>query len=138
MAWRNFKNIFSRPLFTRIFMTKMVKFHPYFILLGKLWEFSLSALIKECLHPNFYCLPINLENELRGIAMFKEKIDCLPKLKKLGWAHDLSWGYTCQTDSEKRSTICSKVFILSRLWNMKPFLITSNYVFWSTCINFGL
>ena len=56
--------------------------------------------------------------------MSKEKIDCLPKLKKLAWAYDLSWGYTCQTDSEKRSTICSKVFILSRVRNMKPFLIT--------------
>ena len=31
-AWRNFKNIFSRPLFTIIFRTGILKFHPYSIL----------------------------------------------------------------------------------------------------------
>ena len=34
-AWRNFKNIFSRPLFTIIFRPKMIKFHPYSILTGE-------------------------------------------------------------------------------------------------------
>ena len=33
-AWRNFKNIFSRPLFTIIFRPEMLKFHPYSILTG--------------------------------------------------------------------------------------------------------
>ena len=33
-AWRNFKNIFSRPLFTIIFRPDMLKFHPYSILTG--------------------------------------------------------------------------------------------------------
>ena len=33
-AWRNFKNILSRPLFNIIFSPKMVKFHPYSILTG--------------------------------------------------------------------------------------------------------
>ena len=33
-AWRNFKNIFSRPLFTIIFSPEMLKFHPYSILTG--------------------------------------------------------------------------------------------------------
>ena len=33
-AWRNFKNIFSRPLFTIIFRLEMLKFHPYSILTG--------------------------------------------------------------------------------------------------------
>ena len=33
-AWRNFKNIFSRPLFTIIFWPEMLKFHPYSILTG--------------------------------------------------------------------------------------------------------
>ena len=27
-AWRNFRNIFSRPLFTIIFRPEMLKFHP--------------------------------------------------------------------------------------------------------------
>ena len=31
-AWRNFKNIFSRPLFTIIFKPEILKFHPYSIL----------------------------------------------------------------------------------------------------------
>ena len=35
-AWRNFKNIFSRPLFTIIFRPEMLKFHPYSILTGDL------------------------------------------------------------------------------------------------------
>ena len=34
-AWRNFKNIFSRPLFTVIFRPEMLKFHPYSILTGQ-------------------------------------------------------------------------------------------------------
>ena len=34
-AWRNFKNIFSRPLFTIIFRPEMVKFYPYSILTGE-------------------------------------------------------------------------------------------------------
>ena len=33
-AWRNFKNIFSRPLFTIIFRPEMLKLHPYSILTG--------------------------------------------------------------------------------------------------------
>ena len=33
-AWRNFKNIFSRPLFTIIFRPEMLIFHPYSILTG--------------------------------------------------------------------------------------------------------
>ena len=33
-AWRNFKNNFSRPLFTIIFRPEMLKFHPYSILTG--------------------------------------------------------------------------------------------------------
>ena len=31
-AWKNFKNIFSRPLFTIIFRPEMLKFHPYSVL----------------------------------------------------------------------------------------------------------
>ena len=33
-AWRNFKNIFSRPLFTIIFRPEMLIFYPYSILTG--------------------------------------------------------------------------------------------------------
>jgi hypothetical protein len=34
-AWRNFKNIFSRPLFTIIFRPEMLKFYTYSILTGE-------------------------------------------------------------------------------------------------------
>ena len=34
IAWRNFKNIFSRPHFTIIFRPEMLKFHLYSILTG--------------------------------------------------------------------------------------------------------
>ena len=33
-TWRNFKNIFPRPLFIIIFRPEMLKFHPYSILTG--------------------------------------------------------------------------------------------------------
>ena len=33
-AWRNFENIFARPLFIIIFRPEMLKFHPYSILTG--------------------------------------------------------------------------------------------------------
>ena len=33
-AWKNFKNIFPRPLFIIIFRPEMLKFHPYSILTG--------------------------------------------------------------------------------------------------------
>ena len=34
-AWKNTKNIFSRPLFEVIFMPEMLKFLPYSILVGE-------------------------------------------------------------------------------------------------------
>ena len=33
-AWKNFQNIFPRPLFIIISMPEMLKFHPYSILTG--------------------------------------------------------------------------------------------------------
>ena len=39
-AGRNFKNIFSRPLFTIIFMPEMLKFYPYSILTGVTVQWS--------------------------------------------------------------------------------------------------
>ena len=33
-TWRNFKNIFPRPLFIINFRPEMLKFHPYSILTG--------------------------------------------------------------------------------------------------------
>ena len=61
-AWRNFKNIFSRPLFTVIFRPEMLKFHPYSILIGdtmvefvifcvltrKKWNWKFINLLQVC------------------------------------------------------------------------------------------
>ena len=43
-AWRNFKNIFPRPLFTIIFSPEMLKFHPYSILTGEI----MVGFVKYC------------------------------------------------------------------------------------------
>ena len=47
-TWRNFKNIFSRPLFTIIFRSEMLTFHPYSILTGDTRvEFVIYSVLKE-------------------------------------------------------------------------------------------
>ena len=49
-AWRNLKNIFSRPLFTIIFRPEMLKFHPYSILTG---DTMVGFVIFYLLKPSF-------------------------------------------------------------------------------------
>jgi hypothetical protein len=45
-AWRNFKNIFPRPLFIIIFRPEMLKFHPYSMLTGDTRvEFVISCVL---------------------------------------------------------------------------------------------
>ena len=47
-AWRNFQNIFPRPLFIIIFRPEMLKFHPYSILTGDTRvEFVIYCVLKE-------------------------------------------------------------------------------------------
>jgi hypothetical protein len=47
-AWRNFKNIFPRPLFIIIFRPEMLKFHPYSILTGDTTvEFVIYSVLKN-------------------------------------------------------------------------------------------
>ena len=47
-AWRNFKNIFPRPLFIIIFRPEMLKFHPYSILTGDTRvEFVIYCVLKQ-------------------------------------------------------------------------------------------
>ena len=48
-AWRNFKNIFPRPLFIIIFRPEMLKFHPYSILTGDTKvEFVIYCVLNWC------------------------------------------------------------------------------------------
>ena len=50
-AWRNFKNIFPRPLFIIIFRPEMLKFRPYSILTGDTRvEFVIYCLLKHFRH----------------------------------------------------------------------------------------
>ena len=47
-TWRNFKNIFPRPLFFIIFRPEMLKFHPYSILTGETRvEFVIYCVLSE-------------------------------------------------------------------------------------------
>ena len=53
-AWRNFKNIFPRPLFIIIFRPEMLKFHPYSILTGDTRvEFVIYCVLKPDLFGNY-------------------------------------------------------------------------------------
>ena len=56
-AWRNFKNIFSRPLFNIIFKPEMLKFHPYSILNGD----TMVVFVIFCVLRRFTYLPPGLQ-----------------------------------------------------------------------------
>ena len=48
-AWRNFRNIFPRPLFIIIFSPEMLKFHPYSILtVDTRVEFVIYSVLSIC------------------------------------------------------------------------------------------
>ena len=57
-AWRNFKNIFSRPLFTIIFRPEMLKFHPYSILTGDTMVRFVIFCVLSMICPTFLLLAI--------------------------------------------------------------------------------
>ena len=57
IAWRNFINIFSRPLFTIIFRPEILKFHQYSILTGDtMVEFVIYCMLLICTYHQ-YCIP---------------------------------------------------------------------------------
>ena len=73
-AWRNFKNIFSRPLFTIIFRPEMLKFHPYSILtvdtmvgfvifcvLSKIDEILITSPAAQTVKKAMYCRTVYLD-----------------------------------------------------------------------------
>ena len=54
-AWRNFENIFPRPLFIIIFRPEMLKFHPYSILTGQsMVRFIIYCVFMFALNPEFF------------------------------------------------------------------------------------
>ena len=74
-AWRNFKNIFSRPLFTIIFRPKMIKFHPYSILTG---EGKVEFLIYYCMYVKYFLKsflgPVDLISHEARYSLSEEKL----------------------------------------------------------------
>ena len=60
-AWRNFKDIFSRPLFTIIFRPEMLKFHPYSILTGDtMVGFIIFCVLRKDFHLIFYKIDLEI------------------------------------------------------------------------------
>ena len=57
-AWRNFKNIFSRPLFTIIFRPEMLRFRPYSILTGDTMVRFVIFCVLSMICPTFLLLAI--------------------------------------------------------------------------------
>ena len=80
-AWRNFKNIFLRPLFIIIFRPEMLKFHPYSILTGDTRvEFVIFNLLRL---PNLFFRWI----VLRGVIwqLFLDKLAKAKNFLRLGY-----------------------------------------------------
>ena len=89
-AWRNFKNIYSRPLFTIIFWPKMLKFHPYSILTGDTMVCVLNSELDvyDVLIPlNEVVLNSNFNNKdewLKYLTLHNGMV-CLHCIRKLSW-----------------------------------------------------
>ena len=73
-AWRNFKNIFPRPLFFIIFRPEMLKFHPYSILTG---ETRVELVI--------YCVLmkglLEVEHQIKQLFTFIRDFSCITRAK---------------------------------------------------------
>ena len=65
-AWRNFKNIFSTPLFTIIFRPEMLKFHPYSFLTGD----TRVEFVIYCVLMRLFPSPKNCTMRGRGVLPF--------------------------------------------------------------------
>ena len=71
-AWRNFKNIFSRPLFTIIFRPEVLQFHPYSILTGDtMVGFVIFCVLKEWLDSILHTSSI-----VQSAIIFKDDASC--------------------------------------------------------------
>ena len=67
-AWRNFKNIFPRPLFTINFRPEMLKFHPCSILTRKTRvELVIYCVLRACNHFSPLQKPLQAKEFLRLI-----------------------------------------------------------------------
>ena len=74
-AWRNFKNIFPRPLFIIIFRPEMLKFLPYSILTGDSMVWFVIFCVLNCLRTLFCWYSIECEPNQ---VLFKRGTDFEP------------------------------------------------------------
>ena len=81
-AWRNFKNIFPRPLFIIIFRPEIQKFHPYSILTG-------DTRVEFVIYPVLMFLPVCMVIEIADksdmqVTFFSQRVrKCLCELRCL-------------------------------------------------------
>ena len=99
-AWRNFKNIFPKPLFIIIYRSEMLKFHPYSILTGDTrFEFVIYGVLCTALPHTHNEISSFLEMLLHtlllhNIVLFLYVLHFI-HLKVLTTFHPLTYYMTC-------------------------------------------
>ena len=96
-AWRNFKNIFPRPLFIIIFRPEMLKFHPYAILTGDARvEFVIYRVLRAYC-PNIYTVTYTVDNICGVTSWFENGVHqfCRRSLVVAAWKKS-RWKKNCQ------------------------------------------
>ena len=88
-AWRNFKNIFSRPLFTIIFRPEMLKFHAYSILTGDTMVGFVIFCVLSQDHLFYFCLCIAYIFDINTQNMTNPTI-VSPVKMEYGWNFSIS------------------------------------------------
>ena len=128
-AWRNFKNIFSTPLFTIIFRPEMLKFHPYSILTGDtMVVFVIFCVLKEILWESLWNVKTlkKWKRNWASIKVSKPRIQLLifgSGSKHLHiWVSDLrftSWFWNPRNEIWKpiRVKILNQIWSESQIWN---------------------
>ena len=73
--WRNFKNIFSRPLFTIILRPEMLKFHPYSIWPGTQYGRIHHILCVKMMGSAWISIKLNVYDALLAMVISELKTD---------------------------------------------------------------
>ena len=89
IAWRNFENIFRRPLFIIIFRPEILKFHPYSILTGDTRvEFVIFCVLRDFIsqifHPPIWCW-------LTKCRILNPSLSANINSKKEIWGWNVTW-----------------------------------------------
>ena len=92
-AWMNFKNIFSRPLFTIFFKPEMLKFPPYSILTrDTMVRFVIFCVLMYCLNIeyNFYVGTLQIQDKSpqdQVVLRLPQKLPKVPQIELLKIRH---------------------------------------------------